>query len=60
MSGKKEFGSVFPEVLLCVCLCFCVCVSVSLCVCLFGHMALRDCSSLTRDQTYAPCIGSVK
>ena len=39
MSGKKEFASVFPDIFLCVCVC----------VCVFGHMALRDRSSLTRD-----------
>lgn len=50
MSGKKEFASVFPDIFLCVCVCMYVCL------CLFGHMALRDCSSLTRDQTYASAV----
>ena len=54
---KERIWQCFSRrILVCVSVFLCVCV----CVCLFGHMALRDCSSLTRDQTCAPCIGSVK
>lgn len=45
---EERICQCFPDIFLCVCVCMYVCL------CLFGHMALRDCSSLTRDQTYHP------
>ena len=53
INGKITTGTLFSVFCSCVCVCVCVCV-------LATPGGMWDLSSLTRNQTHGPCLGSLE